>query len=1070
MIPRLAKIPAPEPLHGTFLAELRARGFEGQLSLTHADRTVLSSDNSIYQVFPQAIAFPAGTEDLVRIATIAAEPRFRALKLAPRGGGTGTNGQSLTDGLVVDLSRNMNRILEIDPARRRVRVQSGVVKDQLNKALEPHGLFFAPELSTSNRATIGGMINTDACGQGSCIYGKTSHHVLALTTVLLDGTVWTSRPLDEEELKTVEARTDRVGAIHRLVNAIHQDNEALIAERFPKLNRSLTGYDLAHIRDRDGRFDLNAILCGAEGTLGFIAEAELNVLPIPKHAALLNIRYDSFDAALRDARALVAVQAASIETVDSRVLGLARNDIVWHEVQEFFPDDAEGPAEGINLVELLADDPHDLTAQLERVTSLLEEEGRTRGRRGFTVARNAGGAERQSITGAPRIAEDGDEAEEDGHWPETTLADRPVERIWGMRKKAVGLLGNMAGGRRPIPFVEDTAVPPEQLADYIAEFRAALDRRGLVYGMFGHVDAGVLHVRPAIDMTDPAQATLIREISDEVVALTRKHGGVLWGEHGKGVRSEYAPAFFGPLYPCLQQIKAVFDPHDQLNPGKIAAPADGSLLRIDEVPTRGGRERVIPPGVREGYDNALHCNGNGACYDFDLDAAMCPSWKGTRERRHSPKGRASVLREWLRLMVAEGADPLEEAAKLRATPAWRTLPARIVNTVRKHRGVHDFSHEVKETMDGCLACKACAGQCPIKVDVPAFRAKFLELYHGRYLRPAKDGLVGAIEHLLPVAARLPALYNLAVGSPPGQLLIRGLGLVALPRLPGLRLDQELAVRGIKTATPQALAALSAAERARSVVVVQDAFTSHFEPGLVLDLLDLLTALGFRPWLAPFRPNGKPLHVHGFLGRFERVAARNAGMLRALAAEGVPLVGLDPSMTLVYRSEYKALGADGMPKVQLVQEWLAQRLDELPEQSRPPEQGSYLLLPHCTERANAAGSLGDWQRVFRRFGLELTVAASGCCGMAGTYGHEARHRATSERIYALSWQAKVAAHGQGGRLLATGYSCRSQAKLVDGIALPHPAQVLRSAILGQTSRASVSPTSVGLRAPHQERLG
>ena len=322
MIPRLAKVPAPDAAarerSSPSCAPAASRGSSAS---THADRTVLSTDNSIYQVFPQAIAFPAGTEDLVRIATIAAEPRFRALKLAPRGGGTGTNGQSLTDGLVVDLSRNMNRILEIDPARRRVRVQAGVVKDQLNKALEPHGLFFAPELSTSNRATIGGMINTDACGQGSCIYGKTSHHVLSLTTVLLDGTVWTSRPLDEEELEAVEARTDRVGAIHRLVNAIQRDNEALIAERFPKLNRSLTGYDLAHIRDRDGRFDLNAILCGAEGTLGFIAEAKLNVLPIPKHAALVNIRYDSFDAALRDARALVAVQAASIETVDSQGAG-----------------------------------------------------------------------------------------------------------------------------------------------------------------------------------------------------------------------------------------------------------------------------------------------------------------------------------------------------------------------------------------------------------------------------------------------------------------------------------------------------------------------------------------------------------------------------------------------------------------------------------------------------------------------------------------------------------------------------------------------------------------------------
>jgi FAD/FMN-containing dehydrogenase/Fe-S oxidoreductase len=1052
MIPRLAKVPAPGPMHAAFLAELRARGFEGQLSLAHADRTVLSTDNSIYQLFPQAIAFPADTEDLVRIAKLTAEPRFQALKLAPRGGGTGTNGQSLTDGLVVDLSRNMNRILAIDPARRRVRVQAGVVKDQLNQALEPHGLFFAPELSTSNRATIGGMINTDACGQGSCLYGKTRHHVLALTTVLLDGTVWTSRPLDEEELRVVEARPDRVGAIHRLVDAIHRDHEALIAARFPKLNRSLTGYDLAHIRDREGRFDLNAILCGAEGTLGFIAEAELNVLPIPKHAALVNIRYDSFDAALRDARALVAVQAASIETVDSRVLGLARQDIVWHEVQEFFPDDPEGPAEGINLVELLADETEDLTAQLERVTSLLEAEGRTRGRRGFTVARNTGEAEPRPIAGAPRIAEDGDEAEEDGDQPGPTLADRPVERIWGMRKKAVGLLGNMAGGRRPIPFVEDTAVPPEQLADYIAEFRAALDRRGLIYGMFGHVDAGVLHVRPAIDMTDPAQQPLIREISDEVVALTRKHGGVLWGEHGKGVRSEYTPAFFGPLYPCLQQIKAAFDPYDQLNPGKIAAPADGRLLRIDEVPTRGGRERVIPPGVRESYDNALHCNGNGACYDFDLDAAMCPSWKGMRERRHSPKGRASVMREWLRLMMAAGADPVEEAARLRATPAWRTLPARIASTIGKHRGAYDFSHEVKEAMDGCLACKACAGQCPIKVDVPSFRAKFYELYHGRYLRPAKDGLVAAIEHLLPWAARMPLLYNLAVGSLPGRFVTRRLGLVALPQLSDLRLDRELAARGIRMATPQALAALPAEKRARSVVVVQDAFTSYFETRLVLDLLDLLAGLGFSPWLAPFRPNGKPLHVHGFLGRFARVAARNAAMLQVLAAENVPLVGLDPSMTLTYRSEYKALGADSVPKVQLVQEWLAQRLDELPERSGSPEQSSYLLLPHCTERTNAAGSLGDWQRVFRRFGLELTVAASGCCGMAGTYGHEARHRVTSERIYALSWQEKVAAHGRGGRLLATGYSCRSQAKLVDGIVLPHPAQALRSAILGQTNRA------------------
>src|SRR4051795_1241445 len=672
MIPRLTDTPAPAPLYAAFLAELRARGFEGDLSPLYADRTVLGTDNSIYQLMPQAIAFPRGTDDLVRIAHLAGDPRFTDVKLAPRGGGTGTNGQSLTDGLVVDVSRHMNKILDINVTERRVRVQAGVVKDQLNAALAEHRLFFAPELSTSNRATIGCMINTDASGQGSCLYGKTRDHVLSLTTVLLDGTVWTSRPLDDEELAAAAARPDRVGAVHRLVDTIQRENAALIAERFPKLNRCLTGYDLAHIRDAHGRFDLNAILCGAEGTLGFIAEAELNVLPIPKQAALVNIRYDSFDAALRDARALMDLQAASVETVDSRVLALARNDIVWQEVSAFFPDDPEGPAEGVNLVEVLADDRDDLEAQLGRVTGRLEGEGRAHGRRGFTVARNeeeraapgrASATERAFAAGAQdnvRLAEDGDEAAGDGVRlaPAGALA---VERIWGMRKKSVGLLGNMKGGRRPIPFVEDTAVPPEHLADYIAEFRAALDARGLTYGMFGHVDAGVLHVRPAINMKDPAQERLIREVTEEVVGITKKYGGLLWGEHGKGVRSEFSPRFFGPLYPTLQAIKAAFDPGNRLNPGKIAAPEHGELLRIDGLTTRGQLDRTIPAPVRAAYDEALHCNGNGACFTWDPDEAMCPSYKATRDRRHSPKGPASLTREWLRQLAAIGFEPAAEA-------------------------------------------------------------------------------------------------------------------------------------------------------------------------------------------------------------------------------------------------------------------------------------------------------------------------------------------------------------------------------------------------------------------------
>ena len=597
-----------------YLAELRLRGFEGDIAHGHADRTVFATDNSIYQVAPQAILFPRHELDVVRIAKLASESRFSSLKFTPRGGGTGTNGQSLTDGVSVDLSRYMNAILEINVEEGWARVQAGVVKDQLNAAVAASGLFFAPELSPSNRATIGGMIATDASGQGSVLYGKTRDHVMELRAVFMDGTEWHSRPLTAAELDTAKGRNDRVGHVLRVLDRIRQEDADLIAERFPKLNRCVTGYDLVHLCDCHGRFDLSAVICGAEGTLAFVTEAKVKLTPVPRFTALLNIRYATFDAALRDAGALMKLQAASSETVDATVLALARQDAVWLKVREFFPDDAEGRAEGVNIVEFVAADECELEEQLARVEAALAAGGA--GRRGYTVARGAAAA----------------------------------TAIWSMRKKSVGLLGNMQGERRPMPFVEDTVVPPENLADYIQEFRAALDRRGLVYGMFGHVDAGCLHVRPALDMKDPAQEALVREISDEVFELTRKYKGVLWGEHGKGFRSEYVPEFFGPLYPRMQEIKAAFDPHNQLNPGKIAAPPGHDLTRLDGVSTRGQFDRQIPIAIRRANEDSLHCNGNAACFNYDPDDAMCPSWKATRDRKHSPKGRASLMREWLRLL------------------------------------------------------------------------------------------------------------------------------------------------------------------------------------------------------------------------------------------------------------------------------------------------------------------------------------------------------------------------------------------------------------------------------------
>jgi FAD/FMN-containing dehydrogenase/Fe-S oxidoreductase len=1067
-----------------FLEALKVAGFEGEIAPDYADRTVLATDNSIYQRLPQAALFPRHAEDLERIAHLAGQVEHRQVALTPRGGGTGTNGQSLTDGLVVDVSRHMNRILDIDVENRRVRVQAGVVKDQLNAALKPHGLFFAPDLSTSNRATIGGMIATDASGQGSCEYGKTRNHVLELEVLLLGGERLVSRPVSEEELEVLCAREGATGRAYRTAREIIDTQGELIAEKFPPLNRCLTGYDLAHLRDDQGRLDMNSLLCGAEGSLGFLDEAVLNVLPIPKHSTLVNVRYAGFMDALRDARALMSsgsssqhqpqAQPTSIETVDDKVLMLAMEDFVWDSVAEFFPagrpsvggpaagdpaagDPAAGetPVRGINLVEFNDDDPERLNERVATFCQHLEADASV-ARLGYTLAEG-------------RAA---------------------IQRVYGMRKRAVGLLGNAKGEKRPIPFVEDTAVPPEHLADFIGEFRAALDARGLAYGMFGHVDAGVLHVRPAIDMKDPEQERLIREVSDEVVVLTKKYGGLLWGEHGKGVRSEYAPRFFAELYPSLQRVKAAFDPHNQLNPGKIATPlsippeaagtasippeaagtasispeaagkasntiaavqsesvnlVDPGLLAIDGVPTRGQFDRTIDERVWQAHAATVYCNGNGACYNYDPDDAMCPSWKATRDRIHSPKGRASLIREWLRLQGEAGVDLIDESRKKKAEGVWgfvKHFPARTLNTLRRRREA-DFSHEVYDAMAGCLACKACAGQCPVKVNVPDSRSQFLEVYHGRYLRPLRDYLVGGMEFMVPTLARMAPLYNAALGNRLVDRLLSGpLGLVDSPRLSRASLRKQLAAWGVAEATPISLGLLTESQKARSVVIVQDAFTSHFEATLVMDIVELLGRLDVRVFVAPFSPNGKPLHVQGFLGAFARSAEKQARRLRTLAEFGVPLVGIDPAMTLTYRQEYvTALGPEAVPEVLMLQEWLVTRTATLVPGGLTLDDPGYRLLSHCTEKTNAPGSPRAWQQLFAAFGLELELVATGCCGMSGTYGHEARNLETSKIIYAQSWQPVVEDEANQGRLLATGYSCRSQAKRLSETALPHPLQAL-----------------------------
>lgn len=1023
-----------KPAYAEFLADLEKTSFSGEIRREFASRLISSTDNSIYQILPQAVVFPRTTADLVTLFKLANQPVYHQITFSPRGGGTGTNGQSLSPGIIIDVSKYMNQILEINLEAGWVRVQPGVVLDQLNEALRPWGVFFAPNLAPSNRATIGGMINTDACGKGSRIYGRTSNHILALEWVLPDGTVGNSHSVDLHNLSQIKQQSNRLGEIYRQVDDIITSKSSLIAATFPKLTRFMTGYNLAKVYNQEeNTFNLNWLLAGSEGTLGVITEAKLKLTHLPQVQRLLVIHYRCFDDALAAAENLLKAEPAAIETIDETILQLAKSDAIYDEVKNFL-----GAAQAINLVEFVGATESAVNQKIEAICAGIEyNQNHPQTAIGYYLAKNA----------------------------------QEAAKLWELRKKGVGLLGNKPGKRQPIAFIEDTAVPPENLAKYIRELKNLLGKYELEYAMYGHVDVGCLHVRPALDMKAPEDAALIRELSDQVVALVRKYGGVMWGEHGKGFRSEYTPLFFGTeLYQDLRKIKAVFDPYNQLNPGKIATPFGSNAAVVSlESPLRGEFDRQVYPELQSEYEGAFKCNGNGACFNYHPDQVMCPSAKETRDRIHSPKGRASLLREWLRQLEIIGSPPnppltkggldkfplfkgdLGEANSLLQKPA--NLPLKLWNTLQKYLGVYDFSHEVYAGMEGCLSCKACASQCPIHVDIPEMKAKFLSLYYTRYLRPLRDYLIGYIETLAKWQSLAPGLVNLLTQNHLTLWLIKhSLNMVDPPLVSQFTVKQWLAARKAPEFDLDKLANLSESEKLNSVILLQDAFTSFYESELVLDTYDFLTKLGYTVFVAPFFPSGKPLHVKGFLDKFGAIAHKNAQYLQQLADLNIPIIGIEPSIVLTYRDEYQKIIPKITPTgnklpVQLLQEFLVSQLDRLPKIKREhnhahSDQLPYQLFGHCTEKTAALASQRQWQQIFQAVGLELNLVETGCCGMAGIYGHEAEHYAASQGIYQMSWGQQLPENiNEQPYILATGYSCRSQVKRFDGWQPLHPLQAL-----------------------------
>ena len=627
---------------------LQSRGFRGDFENRDSHQIAASTDNSIYQIRPRGILYPKTPQEVPKIFQTFEEGDFEGIHFTAKGGSTGTNGQSLNSSILIDFSRYCHHILnsELKKEGGWIEVQPGVVLDQLRTYLKEKGFFFPPDLSPSSRATIGGMINTDACGIGSKSWGRTSNHVLELTWCTPQGKVL--RASKGQQGFYFEGDSPLAQQWKGKITQILSSSENEISERFEKMPRFLTGYNLPGFLEEG----LVPLLCGSEGTLGVLLSAKLRVLPIPPAKTLYIFGYSDFTQALEHGRSLLQFNPHAIETVDGTIVKMAFASDLGPKLKPLIPE-----FESIAAVSLV-----ELNSEMPSIQKLCE---------GFAI---------------PFYYQTQNEIEK--------------QTFWTLRKNGVGLLGRISGLSKPWPFVEDCAVPPEHLPEFIHEFRSLLDSENIEYGMFGHIDAGCLHVRPKINIYDRAEKQKIEWISTQVHELVQKYKGMIGAEHGKGLRSKYLPDYFGPtLYPLLRKIKSLIDPDDICNPGKIARPmeSDKELLPIFD----NFREGDPVNELTQNFQKAFECNGNGQCHHYHEDESICPSWRRTKDRRQSPKGRADLIRTWT-----------------------------------KEPNNKELQSDIIESLEGCLGCEACAHACPIEVNIPEMQVDFYAKVYEKEPRPS----------------------------------------------------------------------------------------------------------------------------------------------------------------------------------------------------------------------------------------------------------------------------------------------------------------------------------------------
>ncbi|WP_229236334.1 FAD-binding and (Fe-S)-binding domain-containing protein [Emticicia sp. TH156] len=967
-----------------------ARTLEGELHFDKVMRTLYATDASAYREMPLAVAIPKNESDLKKLISFA---RANNTSLIPRTAGTSLAGQVVGNGIVVDVSRTFTQILELNREESWVRVQPGVVRDELNMFLKQHGLFFGPETSTANRAMIGGMVGNNSCGSNSVVYGSTRNHLMEVKGYLSDGSYVEFKDLSIDEFKKKAGSADDSleTRIYRHVNQIlsNQQNQQEIRNEFPKrtIERRNTGYAIDELLETEvftpnstEPFNFCKLIAGSEGTLIFITEIKLHVNPLPpKFSGLVCVHFNSVDESLRANLIALQYKPSAVELIDHYILECTKENKEQRQ-NRFF---VQGDPGAILVVEL----SRDSIEEIQQLAAAMEAEMRAAGL-GY-------------------------------HFP--VLFGEDTKKIWTLRKAGLGLLSNLPGDEKAVAVIEDTAVDVNDLPEFIIDFNKILAQQGMSAVHYAHAGSGEIHLRPIINLKTQEGHQQFRLIAEEISTLVKKYKGSLSGEHGDGrLRGEFIRQQIGDKnYDLIKELKQVWDPQHIFNPNKIVdTPPMDKFLRYEAGQQTPAFKTVFRFHNQDILQHAEQCNGSGDCRKTELSGGtMCPSYMATRNEKDTTRARANILRE----------------------------------TLTRSDKLNRFdSKEVKEVMDLCLVCKGCKTECPSNVDMAKLKMEFLQHYHDEHGVPVRSWLVGNYSKMSKIASYVPWAYNLVFDNAPLRKIANKLvGFHPERTMPLLQKDT------LKSWYDKNVARTNDKSSEKKVYLFCDEFTNFNDVEIGKKTVFLLQKLGYQVVIPEHTDAGRAFLSKGMLKDAQKLANKNVNLLKGIINENTPLIGIEPSAILTFRDEYPDLvdaelidAARELAKNALmVDEFIAREIDKgnISKTSFTDDKKLIKLHGHCQQKAVA--SLTPTKKMLSfPANYEVHLIPSGCCGMAGSFGYEEEHFDISMKIGELVLFPTVRKQPAEVIIAAPGTSCRHQIHDGTGRKALHPVEILWDALV------------------------